>query len=134
MTKNQKAAIRVARTWANVPETMSDDEAMKRGFISPDMIALIMSIFMELFTNCFSNRQANAWNRLRSYTTSNKPFEKMTDNVRLKWQIDRWMNRLAFPRDRGDVVELAAALELEASSIQEDEFVEIQNEQLFMTV
>lgn len=129
-----RQAVKIARRWQGVPSTMSDDEALAKGFITPQMIELVLAIITELMQNCFSNRPASAWGRVRSFIDNIKPLDTVQDRVRLSWIADRWMSRLGFARDRGDVVEIREALIAEANDMKETEFNSVQLEVLFLTV
>lgn len=126
-------AFRVARRWANVPDEMSNEEAMLRGFITPEMLLMIMTIINEVF-QCLSNRPMDAFRRVRGYVEETREVNRLGDSVRLTWMIDRWMIRLGHPRDRGDVVELRNAIVEDAETMSEAEFQSLQTEMLFLTI
>jgi hypothetical protein len=125
-------AMQIARKWQGVPDSIGDVEAINRGIISPDMIMLIMTILNEVMQNCFSSKPLAAWERVQIYNSS-RPMDRLADNTRLMWMVDRWMMRTGYPRDRGDVADITAVLTKHAANMREEEFKNVQTELLWLT-
>lgn len=134
MPRNSRAALAVVRRWQEIPDNVSDEDALAKGFITPAMLELIMQIVLDLMQNCMSNHPASAWRRVQGYVQETKELNRIGDSVRLGWAIDRWLNRMGHPRDRGDVVEIRQAITLELSGLKEEDFRSLQTEILFLTV
>lgn len=130
---NVKFALKVARRWQQIPAQMTDDDALAGGFLTPEMLQLILTIAMSFFQDCLPNQPAVAWSRIKNFT-STKPMDRLSDEIRMSWIVDRWMQRMAFPRDKGDVRMISKAIAEEAAGSSEQEFRAVQNEMLFMTV
>lgn len=130
---NVAFAVKVARRWQQVPADMSDTDAMAQGFLTPEMIQLILTITLSMFQDCLPNQPTLAFRRVQNFQAA-KPMDKLGDEVRLNWLVDRWMLRMAFPRDKGDVRMISKALSEEGASAKEADFRAVQTEMLFMTV
>lgn len=128
-----KSAITIVRHWQNVPVAVTDEDALAQGLITPEMIQLIMQIVQEMMQNCLSNTHASAWSRIVNYANG-KEMDRLGDNVRLNWLVDRWMVRLGMPRESGDVVLVRKALTDVGIGLKPDEFQKVQTEVLFLTI
>ena len=128
-----KQAILIARHWRQVPDAVSNDDALAQGIITPEMLQLIMQIVQDLMQNCLSNNQASAWSRVVNYGNG-KPMDRLGDDIRLNWIIDRWMVRLGIPRETGDVVIIRKAITETGTSLKPEDFDKVQMEILFYTV
>jgi hypothetical protein len=126
-------ALAIARRWQKVDDTVSDDDALAQGLITPEMLQLIMQVIQQLMQNCLANNKMQAWNRVQAYLRS-KPTDRLIDDTRFNWLIDRWMTRLAIPRDIGDVSSIRAAIISVAGSVSADVFGQVQTEVLFYTI
>lgn len=133
MTAATARAIKIARQWQEIPDDWTDEQAFSAGLITPDQIILIISLFQELFS-CLSNRPASAMARIRAYNNAGGELNRVADTVRFNWLIDRWMMRLNYPRDRGDVNELRAAFMADSENMDEEQFANVQRELLFLTI
>jgi len=130
-----KTALHAVRRWQNLPDALNDDDALSQGIITPEMLQLIMQIIQELMQNCLSNSTSAAFNRVQAYmNNTTRPLDRLGDQVRLNWIIDRWMVRLGVPRDTGDVVTIRNAIESVASGVQMDTFKALQTEVLWLTI
>lgn len=128
------AAIRVARRWNNVPDSMPNSQAISSGFIPPELLELLMGIFMDMFINCLANQPSHAWKRVQTFVAETNKMNRIGDNVRLMMLADKWFDRLGYPRDRGDVKLLVKAIATEASGLKEEEFNKLQMEAMFLSV
>lgn len=134
LIENTRFAMRVARKIKDVDDSMTDNDALRGGIITPELIELIISIVNDLMQNCFSNNARRSWDRVSSYVNATSPMDRMGDNVRLGWIIDRWMVRSGARRDRGDVTEYRNAIASVAAELKESDFIAVQDESLFLTV
>lgn len=134
MDASSRAAVRIARRWGNVPDTMSNDEAFASGLLTIIAVQIALAILQEVLTNCLANQRNAAWTRVRAFVGERRPAARLADEMRLAWMADRWMGRLGHPRERGDVVALRAAIIDEAGDITPEEFAAIHGEVLFLTM
>lgn len=130
---NVKFAVRVARRWQSVPDNVSDMEALAGGFLTPEMLQLILTIVMAMMQDCLPNQPAVAWKRIQNFSGS-KPLDRLGDETRIFWLVDRWFSRMATPRDKGDVRLVAKAIMDESAASSEEEFRAVQTEALWLTV
>lgn len=126
-----KAAIQAARKWQGVPEDMTDEQAI--GFLPPEVMEFLMQILVDMITNCLDNNQALAWRRVKTYNGNNRQ-GRIAENLLLNTAINRWLDRLGVPRERGDVVMVRESLVQAAAGVDEAEFKKIQTEVLFMGI
>jgi len=131
MPTASRHAMQIVRQWQGVPDSVGDMEAIEAGFITPEMLMLIMTIMTEVMSNCFSNKPTQAWNRVQTYA-SGKWMDRMADNTRLMWVVSRWMGNTGFAREPGDVTDLAGALTKYTTGMSQHEFTQVQREILFM--
>lgn len=129
-----KSAFLAARQINKIPTEISDDDALAQGLITPAMIELIMQIVQEIIQGCLDNNAGMAWRRVRGYLDSNKLMDRLGDQIRFNWMIDRWMNRLGVARDRGDVVFFREAIVQTAAALKQDDFNALQTEVLWLTI
>jgi hypothetical protein len=132
LPSSTSAAMRIARRWQHVPDTTTDEQALTQGLITPEMLVLVMQIVQSLMANCMSNTPARAWQRLRGYIDATKELDRIGDTVRLNGVIDKWMARLGYPRESGDIVEVRKALILEGAGSKQEEFNQVQVEMLWV--
>lgn len=128
-----QTAFAIARQWRTIPDTVSDDDALAQGLISPEFIELIMVIIQTIMQDCLDNQPSRGWGRIRAYLDSRER-DRMGDNTRLNWLIDRWVVRLGVARDRGDVVEIRRAMVTTVNGMNENQFRALQTEILFLTI
>lgn len=140
MTNTQKFAVAAVRRWQSVPEKnedgtpMTDEQAVSGGFVTPEMIELIMLVVNQLLTRCLDNQRQRAWRRVRGFLDSNNEFNRMADNVLLLRNIDLWVGKLAIPRETGDVKAIRQSLVETAKDLTQDDFGAIQDESLFLAI
>jgi hypothetical protein len=135
MPSLSKAAMAICRKWQQLPDALNDDDALAQGLISPDQLALIMQIIQDVMQNCLPNSRGAALQRLRGYTNNaHRPTDRLGDQIRLNWTIDRWMGKLAIPRETGDVVAVRRAIEDNANGIEDQKFYDLQTEVLWLTI
>lgn len=127
-------AIQVARRWQEVPDDMTDEQALEKSIITPEMLELIMTVVSSLLAECLANSQLGAWRRMKSYLNEKNPLSRLGDDVALLRRIDLWWGKLAIPRESGDVKMLRHAMVQEAAELNEAGFQLIHREQLFLAV
>lgn len=133
MPSMSKAAMKVARQWQNVPESLSDEEVLAQGLIPPEVIELVMQIFLEVIMNCLDNNQVSAFRRIQIFQSAKK-IDRMADNLRLNTMINRWFTHLGRPREPGDVVALREAIANAVSGVSQEDFAKVQNEALWVGI
>jgi hypothetical protein len=134
MPKSMGFAMKVARKWQEIPDSVTDDQALAQGFITPEQLQLILVIVQDMMQNCFSNQSMTAWKRIRTYLDTSKEMDRMADSIRMVWLVDRWFGRLGIARDRGDVKLLQVALVQTSGAVTEADFRGVQTEMLFLTI
>ena len=127
-------AMQVARRWQEVPDEMTDEVALEKSIITPEMLELIMAVVTSLLAECLANSQVGAFRRMKSYLNEKNPLSRLGDDVALLRRIDLWVGKLAIPRESGDVKVLRHAIVAEAGELDEAAFQVIHREQLFLAI
>lgn len=129
-----KQAMQVVRRWQRVPEDISDEQALARGLITPEMLELAMALLQQVLESCLENFTLRAFSRVRTWALEMNPVARLGDDVRLASLVNRWFKHLGIPRDTGDVRALREAVRAQAQDITLEEFSDLQTEALWLTI
>lgn len=135
MPASTKAAFRAARKLMRVDENMSNEDALAKGIIPPELIDLLMQMLQDWLQGCLSSQNRTfLFKRIRSYVEETREFNRIGDNVRLNGTINAWLNRMGYPRRSGDVVAIRKAVVEAAAEMKEEEFDQLQTEIMFLVI
>ena len=124
-----KVAFQIARDWHHIDPSIKDDDVLAQGLITPDQILMIMQIIQEVM-KCLSNSKLRAFQRAKMFANA-KPLDRLADAMRLHSFINNWADRLAQPRESGDVVMIREAIISNVNGMQQKDFEAVQAEVLF---